>query len=1800
MPIDKLIPRKLNSDIDAKLVDKASMLDALNLYSGDDESGGGGVLKNVKGNTKVSQSEFDLFGNGSRVLGSVIDQKTNIAYFFVFSSEAQKQGVWAYDPDGKLANDGAEAVRLIYKSKQFNFSSNGFVKGDVVHINTQTLQDGRGDEFDTDAVIFFTDNKNEPRKINAYRAYSSGTREEIHGDNIYAEADFITACPKTPLDPITFVFDRDVNRKTSNFKGTAGYQFAYQHVYKDGFESSISVYSDVAFPPSVVNQGANMNASHDSYNRCLLYIPKAGPEIDSIKILVREGLGGSFLFIDEVKRDSLFVGENYIGVYNFHNDRVAKGVSKNEVNKQFDSVPRKAKAQSVAGNRLMYGNYLDGFDNVDTDCTAQVVYRERPSDFVELEVKVNTFIGVHEGQPLSSNSAQRKSAGFTIDTSSFPDSMTSGANILVKVTMTPDRNWHIYNSDNSYHQSALIGEYEQLSGTQALVENNNANVFQQQGDLESGLSYLKGQGSELGKAMLFAGDNVGVDSTDVGLGLYWKTKYLPTDGTAEGPSPVRLGTSAANPIILRGGGVLFQAGFALSNQVNSGFASIAATTLEELFLGLEYSELTHSSVISEGSIIQVTSSVLNHSLNISNHDAIGQNYLGQNSEQSTLSKMIMAVTSRDASGNHDNELAPMGYVIFKEAKATFSLKSPDDAFTNVSGSTKKVFRLALTALTDVKPMTCFKSMLPITSGPANPLNISDYPFLNTWGVIDPEVEFFADGVESDFDFEEYFDYFGTEVEDLALDYSFNENQETLSVDFGEEYLVNGGGNDMHRHMLGYLSDSNSNTTFDLSVDPDIPCVFDGEGGPGGGPSRGGGVGGLGGNIYDVLRLNHQGSIPYATPIAFDETNLNEYTFNAYNGNLLWSSTFTLTMSPMVTGRISLTRFSHPLPTPFNFQGASGAFDNDKNASALPLLQVGRVKLVDLDAGNSIETIKFPTPFENLDGNPDINSVNFNILHSNVELEGFIIGSYSGDVFRSFKSNSNHDFGVVYYDERGRHGGVNHLANVFVPGLSQLDRGVNPGGPSSVSLALNHAPPSWAHYFKILYGGNSTIDRFIQYSVPNAYVRSYDTDSLDEGNIDNIYVSLNYLQGNPISYVSSFGAKSPEGGVSMYNFKEGDKLRVISSGENNQRAYHQSSKFEFDVVGLVDIAEPLPDQSYSITLHDPDGEATNPRLFGEFLVLRDNQDAAGFNYQSTASGSSEWSKNCIVEIYSPSKALDNDEKFYYETGSTYRVSRIGDNILHSPSVVLLNKGDVWFRKGALNWKNEAFDDLIPDVATDEFELTSNFESVFIESSTATDLHESDFKGFGRANLITEGAKEVRREASISYSDKTNPESTRPRFTSFNNSLLNYSDYNYAKGAISYMSDSSGYLVVLQENSLFYVPISKNILSDASGSTNLIASNVVLGEAILQEGAQGCDSPESIVKNDDKIYYASKREGKISVFKIGAGSKDISTNVIGSSIRKSIKDLASSNGSTKIIGGYDSLKEEYLITIINLPNVSAVGVVEVDQPYPGDDAVVVGPSGGGDLEDTIGISGFQVFIDTDGDGVVGLNEFIAQSGVLNTDLPIAGPGQAVVNASLDGLITLAGQISIAADQAEAIGNAYIDISNEITVGGVTGLEPELAVASAILALGEVPTDPAELADFLNGIGVDPGPLLEAAEDNGGTTAFTEEFNPESNYDLIYKLLDNGVSGFSQEGSFSGNQDNQMTYGTQGALANILGLTQELYLASAPEFDQDTFDADLNQDGIVGTSDLLQVLASFGFSVPDQPADDEVIQSLDNNAQ
>lgn len=1770
MPVDKLIPRKLNSDIDAKLIDKASMIDALNLYAGDDADGGGGVLKNIKGNTQVTQAEADSFGENSRVLGSVTDEKTGIAYFFVYSTQADYHGVWAYDPEGKLADDGQPAVRLIYRDAQFNFPSTGFVKGDIVHINSATLSN-LGDEFDKDAVIFFTDNVNEPRKINAYRAYNAGG-SDIYS-SVYDTADFITACPKTPLDPITFKFDRDVNRKTTNFLGTSGFQFAYQHVYIDGFESAVSPYSDVAFPPSIITQGALSYASHENYNRCTLYLPKPGAEVKFIKVLAREGETGSFVFVDEIEPSTLYSDGAYVGAYPFYNDRITKGFSKLEVNKQFDSVPRRAKAQAVSDNRLMYGNYLDGFNPVQVDCTAQVVYRERPEDFVDFTLTSNPFIGVHTAEDNfdSVASAERKSAGFTIDASSLPESAIAGTTILVKVTMTPDGNWHIYNSDDSYHQSALIGEFEEhpVSTDWNTFNNQTPNEsvnYELQGVIDSGLNYLRGYATHAnGHTSLWQGANSGIKSNSVGLN--WKTKYHP-DGTSEASWSAKLGTSAANPIILNGGSILFQAGFTTSVEIPSGFSIIAAKTIEEILLGVDYADLTYQTRVSESGFIQSVTPTLNHSLPISNHTLISQSYIGQEGDNTDLSRMIMAVF-RD----NEQRWCPQGYIIFKNATAKFKLRQVANGF---SSPTKKAFRLCLSSLTDVKPMTCYKSMFV---GTGTYETKSDYPFLNKWGVIDPEVEFLdSDGAEVAFDPDSHLSYYGdVGIDDLHLDTDNDANS------YNEA-------NELYKNMLGYLKFAGYPTGDLLTEDEDLglACVFDGEGGPGGGPSRGGG-----GNTYDDLRMNRQGSIPLCAPLVVDPTLNSSFAagvgFISANDQGDWSTEISRKHSPMWTGRINLA----PADSTHSL-----SFGNvNKYASMLPLLQNTDRNTSNVETAaqsyNYISDIVYPSPTEGDPGVLDPYSVNWNYLHSSSDISSFVSGSYGGDVFRSFKSNSNHDFGIVYYDERGRHGFVNYLSNVFVPGLSSVDRPEgSEGGPASIALTLNHQPPSWAHYYKIVYGGNSTIDSFIQYSVPNAYVRDYGEESPPD--TANIYVSLNYLQGNPISYVSSFGARSVEGGLNMYKFKQGDKLRIISTGPDDDRTYYQSGNYEFDIIDLVDVAAPIGDEEASVVLVDP-FDSTNlnsPRLQGQFLVLRDNLNANGFKFTDVSVGgsSNKWTENCIVEIYTPSKKLAEDEKFYYEMPGTYRViTTPNSTIAHSPSTVIINKGDVWFRKGALNWKEDGYTDLIANEATGKSE--SNFKSVFIEALSATDLHRSDFKGLGRVNLINDNAKEVRREASVTYSDKTNPESSKSRYTSFDLNKLNFNDYDYSKGEISFLSPSSGYLIVLQSERTSIIPVSKNVLSDASGSTNLVSSNVVLGEAIEQAGVGGSDSPESVVESDDKIYYANKGEAKVYVYTKGGGAKDISTNFIGVALRKEINSLSN---AVKIVGGYDSLKEEYLITIVSFSSLTTAGVTVVPQPAIEDLIDTVGPSGVGgpsEEEDGLGISGFQVFVDTDGDGIIGINEFLNQTSIDASSIGVLGAGQIAVTPSLPALTEIAEQI-VVGDTA-LIPEALFSIGTSISSGGGTFDEEDVLsnVISTYAADNSIDiTSAAGIVSLFSAAGLTEAALAveQGAGDGTGIT-----LNAESNYDLIAQLIENGPEGYNVPGTGIHGSNDIIINQELVQVASVLGL-------AAPE--NDVISADLNLDGIIGTSDLLILLSQFELSPPEpDPIDpNQEVFTIDEEAE
>ena len=1585
MPINKITPRQLSPDVDSKLVPSTSFLDALNIHTGDHEQGNEGVIKNIKGNSLIStyadpdvaDDTTEALPDDARLIGKVEDTRTGIVYLFVFSEDATKQGIWGYDPYNKLVGSAEGGnLRLVYRSAQFGFKPNGFVKANIVYTNASRTFPDLGEEFEKDAIIYFTDGVNEPRKINAYRAFNA--KSNIHGGAApKAEADFICACPKTPLKPITFLFESDPSRLTNNFIGTQGFQFAYQHIYVDGMETAVSPYSDIAFPPSVLEQGAATYVDHNEYNACRLSIPPSGPEISEVRLLCRQGNTGSFQVVDQIDASNATIE------YLFYNDRILTGFSDREINKQFDGVPRKATAQTVSSNRLFYGNYLDGFDNERiTDAVVEVKYYERKEDFKSFNVKLQPSIA-----PVGSNGA--KTSAFVLDCSELEDNISTGTVVDVKVTLAPDRNWHVYNfsgSDKSYHQSTAMGPQDQLSAD-TLRNGANALTGFNQSPEEAGSEYL------LDNNFPIFGDNTGVgDVSNAWLSLGGGAGSENNIAQAGTLNSIAYGTSAGNPLIIRGGGLTFRTKLEAASDITNARQAIASainTAFTFVFNAAFPSFTKDLALLSLGftEIETVSEPEYDFDLGLQDGQLITQGFLYQDDPSSDFSKLITAVKK---GGDGTNQEGPCGAFIINKATVKAKAFEADGSF--IYNDPLKVhigFTLeSLTVDPDVGIFTCIHET-PVVSN-ASGLNGTtsnpDHVAALAWIAINQKTISSQEGGVP-----------------FNLDTFLSEKGLSIPNGFGHTSVgFNSNPNFPYQFQVGYIQTAGGNE--DIFVGGNF-CMLDGEGGPGGSFSRGG-IDSE--NSFDEAFLYQQGS---------------------------------LTVNPQVDGDLFFygsTAFFTGSIVPFK----QGEGPGNNVPTCLPLVFSG--------AGDAATRYPSPQTDATDDDFISVTSINLKRLHSYTEIiAGFAsVQPAGGGDYRSFKTDATHDFGVVYYDQRGRHGFVNPIPSAYVKGYG--DRPTGKEGRVEMEIKLNNEPPSWAHNYKIVYAKNTTVKDFIQYSAGGAFIaRDEEEQSISQGNT-NIYVSLNYLQGHPISYATSFGARTPIGGINFYKFEEGDKLRIISYNEGGEREYPNG--IEFEVVGQVILGN--NDNPLAI---EPEENQT-----GEFVILKNNPNAGRFAFTDVAGGTDAWGDNCIFELRSPYKTREEDTRFYYEVSDTFDVvlDASTQTRQHGTYPVILSKGDVFFRKVAVNVRDQeggTFPDIIRDNDGEADPSKSNFKSVYLETNTATDLYRSDSIGIGRPNLIREEARETVRESTIVYSDISNPEANKLKYSSFNYTDPNTKNLPEKYNSIQYLGDEGQYIYCIQEDRLSRVPVDRNILSDVSGTESLIASKQVLGNAVFFAGQSGCaKDPSSVIDNDGNVYFANQSIG--TVYRYSKNSlENISDKGASSFFRNLFKDAR--NGleegqALRVVGGFDPVKKEYLLTTVGVSSTEATGIETVDL---GVDIVAPGgdPGGGGGTGD-------------DGGGNTGVVEFdnfnlasnydlifqIVQNGVEGFQQPPSlAPNGQLTNGEL---LAVAEVLGLAGPTAPGV------ISADLDLDGIVGVNDLLVLLQQFnFPAVDTAADPEEIA-------------------------------------------------------------------------------------------------------------------------------------------
>ena len=424
MAIDKLIPQYLNSDTDQKLVKSVEMTDNLNVRVSNDDEGTAGVIKNIKGTDVVaSRSSSDAFPSGdNRVIGSVSNEKNKEILFLVWNINLN-HGIYRLDTvSGKY--------QKLYQDSVLNFKKFSHAECSVI-VNEED-----------ETLFYWTDNVNPPMKLNVNRVIIGGYPISLTSGTNEEKLLCLTVAKQRPLTPPSYVIVNNPSLDRSAIR-EKHFQFAYRYQYIDGEVSALSEWSSYSFASTQVKSDFLEVSSKDFYNQINVFVRNTKEDVEKITVYTKELNSNTFYEIDEIS-NNFTTNSSEI---NFTNNKLGSPLSLDEVNKSYDNVPQLAKSQALAGNRLMYGNYTEGYENYLPEIDSSVVYRERENTYT-IKAYVEDAGRPYYTQKITSASSKYE---INLDYSSLPSSIPANSFINIEFVFVAEEFKVTADSSNKYY-----------------------------------------------------------------------------------------------------------------------------------------------------------------------------------------------------------------------------------------------------------------------------------------------------------------------------------------------------------------------------------------------------------------------------------------------------------------------------------------------------------------------------------------------------------------------------------------------------------------------------------------------------------------------------------------------------------------------------------------------------------------------------------------------------------------------------------------------------------------------------------------------------------------------------------------------------------------------------------------------------------------------------------------------------------------------------------------------------------------------------------------------------------------------------------------------------------------------------------------------------------------------------------------------------------------------------------------------------------------------------------------------------
>ena len=408
------IKSKMNKDLDSRLLPPGEYRDGQNIQVSKSEGEDVGALENALGNTlatnfNVQAANFlgvDVSTINLKSIGLHTDVGTSTIFIFLTDNNDNayvSTGVQTYNKDANNfiyaynTSTKIDPILLVYGAF-LNFSQSSPIHG------VNLLEN----------LLFWTDNRNQPRKINWELAngsyYTSEDTISVSKYNPYQVIDLYYAkngtfytsmqdvvsakLPNGEVNPFKNkpqgVQIVDQNLQAASWPGDPDYlqdkfvRFSYRFKFTDGEYSIMAPFTQPAFIPK--QDGYFLAGDEDSSFRStvvsfmenkvnnvglFLPLPYAASSLNStldvseIDILYKESDGLAVKVLESIGSDvfrlnpddSINTSTTYI--YQYQSRKTYKTLPESEIIRVFDRVPVKALGQEVISNRIVYSNFQD-------------------------------------------------------------------------------------------------------------------------------------------------------------------------------------------------------------------------------------------------------------------------------------------------------------------------------------------------------------------------------------------------------------------------------------------------------------------------------------------------------------------------------------------------------------------------------------------------------------------------------------------------------------------------------------------------------------------------------------------------------------------------------------------------------------------------------------------------------------------------------------------------------------------------------------------------------------------------------------------------------------------------------------------------------------------------------------------------------------------------------------------------------------------------------------------------------------------------------------------------------------------------------------------------------------------------------------------------------------------------------------------------------------------------------------------------------------------------------------------------